>query len=319
MRLEITPALLFDASTMVFSVLTGLLLVIACVVCGSIRGLRRMSAAPVDHVLPVEQVAYLCGGSARVVLASVSYLSAVGAVQAAVASDGRTTKQTRAERKARIRPEAALVAAGPLPAEHSQLDAAVHAELSHGTRRLSDVVTALTDSSALVGVEQRLLAEGLVNRDRPAIGRTIARLLAGAIILAGVAQAVFGFAGLSSTGWLAVSEIWGGVILLAVVNSVFEPQVLSPRGTATVRGLRTAVPQTMMSSAWRTVGATTAAVVVGIYGTGAVWAASPTFAAAAGVPWQSGPGSSGSSCGGGSSCSSSCGSSCGGGCGGGGD
>jgi hypothetical protein len=90
--------------------------------------------------------------------------------------------------------------------------------------------------------------------------------------------------------------------------------MLSARGEAALESMNKRVPPALQSAAWATVGAFTAAFVVALYGSDAVWQADPAFASSAGVktPASGGSDSSGS-CSGGSSCG---GSSCGGGCGG---
>lgn len=116
-----------------------------------------------------------------------------------------------------------------LPAEHNQLDAAVHAELRQ-IRTFREVVAAPDVRAAVEAIKSRLVADGLANPDRRAVGKTVGKLVCFAIVLAGVVQLVFGASGLTKLWFAAIPQVLGGLILLAVVTSVFDSRLPTPRG-----------------------------------------------------------------------------------------
>ena len=243
-------------------------------------------------------VAYLNGGAHLAICAALSAMHRSGTV----ATAGRGT----------------VVAAGRPEPRTDELERAVHhaAATAVPRQRLADAGAV---ASALHRIESRLLAAGLLVPPRQ---QERIRRLAGwtfAVAAVGAVRIVAGYADGRPVGFLLPMVFV--MVVLSVVQAVRVPR-RSRAGDVALRGLveqhHTLSPA--MRPDWQVYGPSGAALSVGVFGIGALWAADPAFAGELAVQRAAsgfgGGGSSGDS--GSSSCSS--GSSCGGGggCGGGG-
>ncbi len=204
-----------------------------------------------------------------------------------------------------------------MPAGFSDLDYTVHAAL-----RLPKTMAGLRSdpgvSNALRRLSDQLAEEGLLlSPARRRVAR-LAALVMFAVLALAVARLVAGLSNHKPVGFLVLVA----VPTIPVTFALLGVPTVSRAGRKLLarlrRGNRHLLPS--QSPSWATYGAAGAMLGVALYGTSALWAADPAFAAQAGITQASAGSSSWS--GGGSSCSSgdSGGSSCGGGggCGGGG-
>jgi uncharacterized protein (TIGR04222 family) len=255
---------------------------------------------PATQLTP-QQAAYLNGGNRLAVYASLGGLRAAGAVDMA---PGRT-----------------LTTSGPLPAGATPLDQAVYN--AAGQRiRARDLVTHQWVLMALGQLHQELERAGLApTREQRRAAHFFPLLLVGLLALGALRFA----AGI--TAGKPVMFLFVLLIVVAVVTLMLlagTPTQTRAARTA-VRTLRTQHVHLSPSAspAYRTYGATGAAMGVALFGSAALYSLDPGFAAEAEVQRNlaSGSSTSGSSCGSGGSDSgggSSCGGGSGGGCGGGG-
>jgi uncharacterized protein (TIGR04222 family) len=313
-----------SAGVVVLGVLAAVGLVVMCVTWRIGRWIRTSNARDEVRPLPLDQSAFLRGGQTSAVLASLTYLYAAGTLAPvpyvpAEPASGRGTLASIAKIfTTKPKPPQGLIISGPLPREHSQLDAAVYAELTRSPGlRYGEVSRAPSVQLALDAIEDRLRTAGAFPSGLTKLVRVLGKLTAAGIVFCGLVLGFFSMYGQSSGGGLAAILLIGaGVVTYVFVGRMLQTPRLSARGDATVKNLRAQIPIRMMASAWPTVGATTAAFIVAVHGGAAIWDADPEFAAAAGIAVRTASSSSGSSCSGGSGSSCSGGSSCGGGCGG---
>jgi uncharacterized protein (TIGR04222 family) len=243
------------------------------------------------------KVALIGGGPNRAIYSSVASLRAAGAIGV---GNGGT-----------------LTVTGPAPAALTRLDSAVYDAAQRGLRvgdlardlRVSSIMAELTDGAQRAG--------WLVEPERRSKARVGGLLLLG-LALIGVLRSVAGILNdrpvLGVIG-LTITTLVAGIALTRV------PRV-TPAYTAAVADLRRRNSHLAPNQypAWATYGPAGAAMGVALYGTAAIWAADPAFAAQAELEQvrpSSGDGGAGASgvasCGGGGD-----GGGGGGGCGGGG-
>jgi uncharacterized protein (TIGR04222 family) len=202
---------------------------------------------------PVTLALLSSGGDARAVAASVIGLWAAYAVDAGPASGG-------------------------LPAAASDVDRAVHAAVAT-PRRLDDLPRHPQVRDALRRVKRELVAARLLApRWRARLG-TLPLL---AVVALGVTRIAAGAANQRPVGYLVVATL---AALAAAAACVAVPRI-APGGReafATTRS-RNARLNPGLSPSWVTYGAASVSMGVALYGTAALWQASPAFAADAGFP-----------------------------------
>jgi len=269
---------------------------------------RRRALADVPTTRPVDRlaehpydVAHLNGGADLALCASLSAMHRSGTIT--TAGHGLVVAAQRPEPRAHELERAVHHAAGaPLARRHLAQAGGV--------------------ASALHRIESRLVGAGLLldAERRCEIRRTAGWTFALASL--GVARIVAGIAGGRPVGVLVV------LVLLTLLIGVGQSRSAPRRTRAGDEALRRLADDhhalsPAMRPDWGVYGPTGAALSVGVFGVGALWAADPAFAgelalqrAAAASGSGSGGDTGGSSCSSGSSSGSSCGG--GGGCGGGG-
>ncbi len=193
-----------------------------------------------------------------------------------------------------------------LPAGYSPLERAVHtaAQQPPGIRRALLAGHPLVRPE-LAAIEQRLVTAGLLLTRPQRIQQRLVSLVLVPVFILGTARELAGIAADKPVGILD----W---MLIAVFAALFLLLIVSPRQTiaggrvlATLKKEHAALGPKLKPN-WRAYGPTGAALSVGVFGTAAIWAADPTFAAATGI---TGPnvssgdrGSDGGSSGGGDGC-----------------
>jgi uncharacterized protein (TIGR04222 family) len=249
---------------------------------------RRETGSPRRRAEPVE-VAYLNGGAATAVHASLAGLRAAGLV--AVASTG------------------ALNITGALPAGVSRLDHAVYEAAGRrvqANRLLSDAQV----STAAEAVRAGLVDAGWVlDDDQRARARRGGWLLL-ALGAFGFVRVIAGALNAKPTGYLAaltVAVVIAGLLLRRVPKRTAAASRVLAEARRSYAHL-----EPKNSPSWATYGLVGGAMGVALFGTQALWAADPVFASEAGLRR---PGTDSSSGGGGGGCGGGGG---GGGCGGGG-
>ncbi len=257
---------------------------------------RRATGSPRRQAEPVE-VAYLNGGAARAVHASLAGLRAAGLVEVA--------------------PTGALNVTGALPAGVSRLDHAVYeaaVRRVQANRLLSDAQV----STATEAVRAGLVDAGWVlDDDQRARARRGGWLLL-ALGAFGFVRVIAGALNAKPTGYLAlltVAVVIAGLLLLRV------PKRTAAAARVLAEAQRShAHLEPKNSPSWATYGLVGGAMGVALYGTAALWAADPVFAADAGLRRPGTDSSTGSAggCGGGGGGGGDGGGCGGGGCGGGG-
>jgi uncharacterized protein (TIGR04222 family) len=208
-----------------------------------------------------------------------------------------------------------LTAAGPLPAGASQLDGAVYEAVRRGIAPKAMgadplVAAALTEVQASAERAGWLLDPGQTRRAR--LGAV--PLLA--LVLLGAARIVAGLDNGRPILFISLATVVALVLGLAFLSTA--PRV-SAAGRAALVELRSHSTHLspVLTPSWTTYGATGAALGVAIYGTAALWAADPDFAATADVPRDASPAADGASGGdSGGDGGGDGGGGCGGGCGG---
>jgi uncharacterized protein (TIGR04222 family) len=245
----------------------------------------------------------LAGGRTQAVHASVAGLRAVNTIG--------------------IGPHRSLTATGSLPTGASALDAAVYDAAERGVP-ISVLAAEPRVRAALTELEGHVASDGwLLDADARARARLGGILLLG-LTAFGVVRVVGGLANDRAVGFL----IGLSIVTLALALRFFAVPRMSRSGRAALAETRARnghlAPR--HAPAWSTYGMTGAAMGVALYGTAALWAADPAFAADAGLrrtstsvgdsgSYVGGDGGGGIGCGGGGSGGDGGG---GGGCGGGG-
>jgi len=258
----------------------------------------RAKSAPTDLTRRPHELAYLNGGAPLAVLSSLTALRLRGSLSA---SRGQVHATGRLEPGADGL-ERAIHAAATKPVHRSKLP------------QLGPVPAALDE------FEQRLVRAGLLVPD--AVRRRIRQLglVMGAVAVLGVLRLVAGLPNGKPVGLLSL-------LLLAVIAATVAMLIAVPRRTrlgdrtlATLRSGRHDLDPASRPD-WVVYGPAGAALGIGLFGVGALWASDPAMASeleaqkAAAAGGSSGGGFSGD--GGGDSGGSSCGGGgCGGGCGG---
>ena len=268
--------------------LLGYALLAAVVLVAAITWRRQHTAGPAEPgTLTVTQLALLNGGRKLALYSSIAALRAAGVIDS-------TKGQLR-------------IIESP-PASASPLDRAVHEAAIENVyqRALGDVpaVGAILDR-----VESDLVGSGLLlTREKRAFIRRGALAMVG-VLAVGVARVVSGTQAGKPVGYLVLMLL--GVGVLCVGLSVVDQKSRAARKLLDTyrRDSRHLAPS--RRPAWSTYGPSGAALGVGLFGAGALWAADPAFAEAAAIqriqPAAGGDGGGGGGCGGGG---------CGGGCGG---
>ncbi|WP_203862987.1 TIGR04222 domain-containing membrane protein [Plantactinospora mayteni] len=257
------------------------------------RLLAGRSSVP-GSAVTAQQAAYLTGGGRLAIYASLAALHVGGCVAVAPASGGR------------------LVVTGALPAGATALDVAIHqaAGLGWPADRLGEHDRVAAELAMLrTGLERA----GLLPTDR--VRWTIrgwAHLMQVVVIVG-----VFWFFTQSSDGGF---HLLLPIIALSTAVTILlrRPKTWRTRaGDRALANLRAgqAHLDPAQNPSWRVYGPGGAAMGVGVFGSGALWAADPGFASDCGIPNQldssstSGGGPGGGTCAGSSTGSSSCGSS----------
>jgi uncharacterized protein (TIGR04222 family) len=282
------------------------LAVSAVVLIGTLLYRRQLfggRATPPARLSP-QAVAYLNGGAKLAIYACLGGLRTAGAI--GVQAD-RRLRQT-----------------GPLPAGATALDQAVYNAVG-GRVRARELAGHEWVKTAIGTLREELERDGLVaTAERRRAYRGCLLLMVGLVAL-GVARLVAGIANDKPVGYLALALIF--MVLATVVLFLHTARRTTAGETALLRlraDHRYLAPAQRPS--WRTYGAADAGMGIALFGTAALWAADPAFAAASEVQRQyasasgsgsagyyaAGAGSGGYDGGGGSSCGG------GGGCGGGG-
>ncbi|WP_279582091.1 DUF2207 domain-containing protein [Fodinicola feengrottensis] len=221
---------------------------------------------------------------------------------------GRLAAFTRRVLPTQPRTADGLVVVGPMPARSTQLDAAVCAELSRRPGlRYGELAGAPSVRAAAEAVRERLRVEGAFPSGVTRLVRISGQLVAVAIGVCGLSLGLFSMSGRSPGGELSAFLLVGvGVCTYVLVGRTIQDKQLSIRAEAALKQLRKGIPPRMKATAWPTIGAPAAGLIVALYGGDAIWKSDPDFAAAAGVPVPS-SGNSSSDSGGGDSSSFSCG------------
>jgi uncharacterized protein (TIGR04222 family) len=258
------------------------------------RPASRLDDRPYD-------VAYLNGGAELAVTAALSAMYRAGTISTA----GR-----------------GVVVAGARPESRAdELERAIHhAAASPVSRQRLDAAGAV--ASALHRIEQRLISAGLV---LSAERRQRIRLLGGWVLVVaalGVVRVMAGFANGRPVVFLIIAVV---LVFVAGLLLVATAPRRTRAGDALLR--RLAADHHLLAPSmrpdWEVYGPTGAALAVGVFGVGALWAADPAFATelaaqrAASAGYLGGGSSGGGDSGGGGSGGGGCGGGgCGGGCGG---
>ncbi|MGH3715493.1 MAG: TIGR04222 domain-containing membrane protein [Micromonosporaceae bacterium] len=268
------------------------------------RALKGDREADPHYRLTPAEAAYLNGGEDRALAAALTALRAGDAIGA---DNGGRLKQT-----------------GPVPADATRLEQAVHHAIGENARR-TGLPRHRSVRSELDSLESGLTRAGLLlspeNRDR---ARKAALWLLPVLGL-GVIRMVAGAASGRPIGYLLVLVLLLGVTTIVLVAK--RPRLQTPAGAKLLE--RTYAEHSALrpslSPSMATYGAVGAGMAVALWGTSSLWREDPTFASAAGMRLSTGgsgtgyTGSSSSGCGsasGGSSCSGGGGGCGGGGCGG---
>lgn len=205
-----------------------------------------------------EYVAYLNGGRDLAVYAALS----------AMHVDGSITTADRAAGMVR--------AAGPVAAEGSRLQRAIHAATTRLTRRRG-LVHAPGVTRELDDIGDRLVRSGLL-LSRPARQRYRASSYWMLAVLAlGFVRTMAGTANGRPVGHLIVAMLLVGVAFLVLLARVPERTRAGDTLLADQRDRHAALSPTMRPD-WASVGAGAAALSVGVFGVGALMAAQPAFA-----------------------------------------
>jgi uncharacterized protein (TIGR04222 family) len=263
------------------------------ILAGAIIWRRRYTSGPTGPLrsLTPTEVALLTGGRELAVYSSLAALRAAEAVQI----EGGHLRQI-----------------GPVPSGAPELDRAIHAAAGLRSLRSRDVAADPAVAAVLERTEAELTESGLILS--PAVRAHVRRgALAGvALLVFGIVRAIAGTQNGKPIGNLVLLLVLAGAGTLALA---YVPR-LSRAARASVATLRRDAShlRPSQSPSWATYGPASAALGVGLFGTAAIWAADPAFAADAEIRRQTLASSGGYSGGDGGS-SSSCG---GGGCGGGG-
>jgi uncharacterized protein (TIGR04222 family) len=251
--------------------------------------ITRSSTGPAERVPTPTEVAMLAGGRGRAVYSALAALRAAGVV-----GPGES---------------GVLSATGPAPAGVSRLEFAVYSAATRQarTRRLEEDYAV---RPALDELTQELTTAGWLldpeQRRRARLGAYLVLTL-GAV---GVARIVAGLGNNKPVSYIVLLTMLTFVIGLCFM-AVPRASAAGRAAVAAIRGQHAHLAP-KQSPAWSTYGMTGAAMGVALYGTSAIWAADPSFAAQAGVIRDNAAsGTSSSGCGGGCG-----GGGCGGGCGG---
>jgi len=264
------------------------------ILAGVIIWRRRYTSGPTGPLrsLTPTEVALLTGGRQLAVYSSLASLRAAEAVQI----EGGHLRQI-----------------GPMPVGAPELDRAIHAAAGLRSLGSRDVAADPAVAAVLERTEAELTESGLLLS--PAVRAHVRRgALAGVALLAfGIVRAIAGTQNGKPIGNLILLLVLAGAGCLALC---YVPR-LSRAARASIATLRRDAShlRPSQSPSWATYGPASAALGVGLFGTAAIWAADPAFAADAEIRRQTFVSSGGADGGSGSSCgsSSSCG---GGGCGG---
>jgi uncharacterized protein (TIGR04222 family) len=262
------------------------------VVAGVIIWRRRYTSGPTgpERSLTPTEVALLTSGRELAVYSSLASLRAAGAVQI----EGGHLQQT-----------------GPVPLGAPELDRTIHAAAGRRSLRSRDVAAEPSVAAVLERAEAELTESGLLLS--PAVRSHVRRgALAGVALLAfGIVRAIAGTQNGKPIGNLILLLVLAGAGTIALS---YVPR-LSRAARSSLATLRRDAShlRPSQSPSWATYGPASAALGVGLFGTAAIWAADPAFAADAEIRRQTFASSGGVD--GGSGSGSSCG---GGGCGGGG-
>ncbi|MGC4772463.1 TIGR04222 domain-containing membrane protein [Micromonospora sp. DT44] len=272
------------------------LYLVAAVVLVTIAVLHRVrlgtGAEPVvAKSLGPPEVAYLNGGPALAVHAALGGLRRRGAID--------------------VGPDRRLLTTGPTPSRLTQLEQAIHGAAHQGVRA-RDLGQDQRVAAVLDQLGASLEGRGLrVSQAQQASARQW-RILLAALLVFGVVRLFAGLANGRPVGFLLLTLVGVAVAVLLLWR---VPQA-TRAGRNALRDLRTRhhhlAPDS--SPAYATYGAAGAAMGVALYGTASLWAIDPGFAAQAEIQrqaiassgWSSGAGTgssgtTGSSCGGGSS------------------
>ncbi|MEZ0054430.1 uncharacterized protein (TIGR04222 family) [Mycobacterium sp. MAA66] len=246
-----------------------------------------------DHIGP-EHAAFLAGGPKLAVYASLGALRGAGAINV---SDKRIFSGGR-----------------PLPRDATPLDYLTH-EATAGGYAAAQLPTHPQIKSRLAQIRDELERSGMLVSPAQRAGM---RWLGGAgwaLIVIGIARISAGVGTGKPVGNLSASTVMVAIMLLFLARTPLRTRA-GNRALAQLRQ-QYAHLAPARAPAFTTYGPAAAAMGIGLFGIGSLYALDPTFAADAGLPRHvdmSGDSGSSSSCSGGSSCGSSCGG--GGGCGG---
>lgn len=240
-----------------------LYVLVALVTLGAVLHVRRTLRAgrPVDAdelAGRPEDVAYLNGGRELAVYAALS----------AMHVDGSITTADRAAGMVR--------AARPVPAHGSRLQRAIHAATTRLALRRGLVHDAAVDDE-LGATHDRLVRSGLLlSADGRARHRSTAFWMLGVFVL-GFVRAMADTANGHPVGFLVVAMLLAGLAFLVLALRAPERTAAGHAALAEQRSRNAALAPSTIPG-WGTVGAGAAALSVGVFGVGALFAAEPAFA-----------------------------------------
>ncbi|HWH02038.1 MAG TPA: TIGR04222 domain-containing membrane protein [Pilimelia sp.] len=221
-----------------------------------LRGLRAR-ALDVDP----QQAAYLVGGDQRAAYAALAALRVAGAVG--------------------VGPDGALQQTGPLPAGATALDQAVHHAAGNQARARA-LTSDMFVRQALDQHRDHLERAGLLPTGAQRVPARLWPLLMLALLAIGLARVLSGLANDRPVGYLVLAMLVLAVVTVVMLVRAPRRTAASDRVLATLRQRHRHLAPAYRPS-YTTYGAAGAAMGVALFGTDALWAMDPAFAAEADV------------------------------------